>query len=134
MTVSLVAAVAPSAPANFAGPLLAAQAVGQLPDDYVDVSEGRFARLKLWIKRKLLHNFRHAYVNVLSRQQSAFNREVLAALAEFADAQAALGHQARLSDGGAEVEALRGELRDLRRRYRRLARRVASHRGGRRAA
>jgi glycosyltransferase involved in cell wall biosynthesis len=130
MTVSLVAEVATTAPAKFARPLLAAQTVHQLPDDYVDVSEGRFARLKLWIKRKLLHNFQHAYVNVLSRQQSDFNRQVLAALAEFADNQAAQAHQARLNDGGAEVETLRRELHDLRRRYRRLARRVAIHRSG----
>jgi hypothetical protein len=108
--------------------LLAAQAAQQLPDNYVDVSEGRFAKLKLWFKRKLLHNFQHAYVNVLSRQQSAFNRQVLAALAEFADTQAVLAHQSRLSDAGVEVAALRAEVRDLRRRYRRLARRVGATR------
>src|SRR5262249_29022657 len=63
MTVSLMADC-PVPRANFAGPLLAAQAAQQLPDDYVDVSEGRFAKVKLWIKHKLLHNFQHAYVNV----------------------------------------------------------------------
>lgn len=128
MTVSLVAPDSAPPRATFAGPLLAAQAAQQLPDDYVDVSEGRFARVKLWIKRKLLHNFQHAYVNVLSRQQSAFNRQVLAALAEITDAQAAIAHQARLTHGGAEVEALKAELRDLRRRYRRLARRLDADR------
>jgi glycosyltransferase involved in cell wall biosynthesis len=123
ITVSLVATECPAMTTNFAGPLLAAQAVQQLPDDYLDVSEGRFAKLKLWVKRKLLHNFQHAYVNALSRQQSAFNRQVLAALAEMADAQTAVVPPARRVD--VEVEALREELRDLRRRYRRLARRVA---------
>ncbi|HTK74122.1 MAG TPA: hypothetical protein VL371_02630, partial [Gemmataceae bacterium] len=116
---------------NLARPLLAAQAAHQLPDHYVDVSEGRFAKLKLWVKRKLLHNFRHAYVNVLARQQSAFNRDVLAALAEIADAQAGLTLQARLSDAAGEVESLRAEVRDLHRRYRRLVRRVALHSAGR---
>ena len=129
MTVSLVADVAPApTPSSFAGPLLAAQGAHQLPDDYVDVSEGRLAKLKLWIKRKVLHNFQHGYVNVLSRQQSAFNRQVLAALAEFADAQAALEQNARLQGGAPEFESLKTELRDLRRRYRRLARRVGAAR------
>jgi len=129
MAVSLVAEAAPAGPPpTFAGPLVAAQAAQQLPDAYVDVSEGRFAKLKIWIKRKLLHNFQHAYVNVLSRQQSAFNRQVLAALAELADAQAATAHQARGIDGAAEVESLRAELRELRRSYLRLARRVHSQR------
>src|SRR5207253_4890459 len=62
---------------------------------YVDVSLGRFARLKRWIKRKLLHNFQTAYVDVLSRQQSAFNRHIINALAELADAQEQLGHALR---------------------------------------
>jgi glycosyltransferase involved in cell wall biosynthesis len=57
----------------------------QLPDDYLDVTEGRFARWKLWLKRKLLGNFKHAYVDVLSRQQSAFNREMVTALTELAE-------------------------------------------------
>jgi glycosyltransferase involved in cell wall biosynthesis len=64
----------------------------RLPDDYIDVTEGRFARLKRWIKRKLLGNFKHAYVDVLSRQQSRFNQQVLTALTELADYCATLEH------------------------------------------
>jgi glycosyltransferase involved in cell wall biosynthesis len=56
-----------------------------LPDDYTDVCEGRFAKWKRWLKRKLLGNFKHAYVDVLSRQQSAFNRQLVAALQELAE-------------------------------------------------
>jgi hypothetical protein len=79
------------------------------------------------VKRKLLYNFQHAYVNVLSRQQSAFNRQVLNALAEIGDAQAVLSHAARVGADrpAAEGDALRRELADLRRRYARLARRLA---------
>lgn len=54
-----------------------AHAKGQLPDDYVDVSDGRLASLKRWVKRKLLNNFRRGYVDVLSRQQSSVNEELV---------------------------------------------------------
>jgi hypothetical protein len=66
--------------------------------------------LKSWVKQKLLHNFRAAYVDVLSRQQSRFNRRVVDALAELAE---------RDSD-----PALRAELAELRRRCDELAERV----------
>src|SRR5262249_13625927 len=52
----------------------------QLPEGYTDVTSGRFAAFKRWVKQKLLNNFKRAYVDVLSRQQSAFNRQTLAAL------------------------------------------------------
>src|SRR5262249_27223876 len=45
--------------------LAAAHEAQRLPDDYVDVTEGWFARLKRWVKRKLLGNFKRAYVDVL---------------------------------------------------------------------
>ena len=61
-----------------------AEQLWQLPDDYVDVSTGRFGRLKRWLKAKLLHNFRVAYVNAISRQQTRFNQKVLDAIAELA--------------------------------------------------
>jgi glycosyltransferase involved in cell wall biosynthesis len=64
----------------------------RLPDDYTDVTEGRFAKWKRWIKRKLLGNFKHAYVDVLSRQQSRFNQQILTALTELADYCATLEH------------------------------------------
>jgi len=65
--------------------LVEANRLQQLPENYIDVTQGRFASWKAWIKRKLLGNFKHAYVDVLSRQQSAFNRRVLAALQELAE-------------------------------------------------
>jgi glycosyltransferase involved in cell wall biosynthesis len=63
-----------------------------LPDDYLDVTEGFFAHWKRWLKRKVLGNFKHAYVDVLSRQQSAFNRHMLAAVHELAECCAMLDH------------------------------------------
>lgn len=68
-----------------------------LPDDYADITEGRFAPLKRRIKRKLLGNFKHAYVDVLSRQQSAFNQHIMAAVAELAECCAMLDHAAGTS-------------------------------------
>jgi hypothetical protein len=108
-------------PAHLEPALRAAAAAQQLPDGYADVSEGRLARVKRWLKRKLLHNFQHAYVDVLSRQQSAFNRLVLNALAELGDGQAALAHAA----SAPRPDGLHAELRRLQRQNRRLRRRLA---------
>lgn len=69
----------------------------QLPTNYVDVTQGQLARLKRWIKRKILGNFKHAYVDVISRQQSAFNQHVLRALSELSDCCATLDHARSLS-------------------------------------
>src|SRR5262249_61216365 len=52
----------------------------RLPDDYVDVSEGFLARCKRWLKQKLLNNFKRAYVDVLSRQQSRVNQQLVSAV------------------------------------------------------
>jgi glycosyltransferase involved in cell wall biosynthesis len=68
----------------------------QLPDDYLDVTEGFFAGWKRRIKRKLLGNFKHAYVDVLSRQQSRFNRQVVVALQELAECFAVLNHARKI--------------------------------------
>lgn len=57
----------------------------KLPDDYLDVGAGLLGRLKIWIKRKLLHNFRTGYVDVLSRQQSEINRELIDAVRRLAE-------------------------------------------------
>jgi glycosyltransferase involved in cell wall biosynthesis len=72
--------------------LAEAQRLQRLPDDYLDVTEGLLASLKRRLKRKLLGNFKHAYVDVLSRQQSAFNRQILSVLAELAECCASLDH------------------------------------------
>jgi glycosyltransferase involved in cell wall biosynthesis len=97
---------------------LAAESAQQLPDGYVDVSLGRLARLKRWLKSKLLHNFRTAYVDVLSRQQSAFNRHLLNTIAELCDAQAELAHALTTQSSALD-------LRELRRRERQLQQQVA---------
>jgi len=68
----------------------------QLPDDYLDVTQGFLAGWKRRLKRKLLGNFKHAYVDVLSRQQSAFNRQVINALQELVECLGVLDHAHRL--------------------------------------
>ena len=70
--------------------LVQAERLKALPDDYVDVSEGWLAGWKRRIKAKLLGNFKRAYVDPLSRQQSAFNDRVLAVVHEVAELQARL--------------------------------------------
>ncbi|OAI47796.1 hypothetical protein AYO44_08860 [Planctomycetaceae bacterium SCGC AG-212-F19] len=70
--------------------LAQAEKLQQLPDDYLDITQGWLARWKRFIKSKLLNNFRRAYVDVLSRQQSAFNHQMLRAVQELAESCAAL--------------------------------------------
>ena len=73
-----------------AGGLREANRLQQLPEDYVDVTEGLLAAVKCRLKKKLLGNFKAGYVDVLSRQQSAFNRQVLAVLQDLAECCATL--------------------------------------------
>jgi hypothetical protein len=88
--------------------LVEADRLQRLPDDYTDVTEGAFAALKRRIKRKLLGNFKHAYVDVLSRQQSAFNRQLLDAVRELAECCATLDHAVHvLLERVAELEGER---------------------------
>src|SRR5262249_31352808 len=85
--------------------LVEASRLQTLPDDYTDVTEGLFAALKRRVKRKLLGNFKNAYVDVVSRQQSAFNRRLLDAVGELAECCATLDHAVRLLLGRvAELE------------------------------
>jgi hypothetical protein len=72
--------------------LVEANRLQRLPDDYTDVTEGLLASWKRRVKRKLLGNFKHAYVDVLSRQQSGFNRQLLGAVQELAECCATLDH------------------------------------------
>jgi glycosyltransferase involved in cell wall biosynthesis len=72
--------------------LLEAHSRQSLPTDYLDVSEGAFAGLKKRIKRKLLGNFKHAYVDVLSRQQTEVNRQIVTAVQHLAECCATLDH------------------------------------------
>ena len=69
-----------------------ADARQQLPDNYTDITQGLLASWKRRIKARLLGNFKHAYVDVLSRQQSAFNRHILAAVQELSECYAMLDH------------------------------------------
>jgi glycosyltransferase involved in cell wall biosynthesis len=57
----------------------------QLPQGYVDVTEGGFAPVKRLIKRKLLNNFKRGYVDVLSRQQSQVNGQVVLMIQQLAE-------------------------------------------------
>jgi glycosyltransferase involved in cell wall biosynthesis len=77
----------------------------RLPDGYTDVTEGLFAGWKRWIKRKLLGNFKRAYVDVLSRQQSRFNQQLLVGLTELSECCATLDHAGQ-SAGGRELASL----------------------------
>jgi glycosyltransferase involved in cell wall biosynthesis len=72
--------------------LVEANRVQRLPDDYTDVTEGRFAGLKRRIKQKLLGNFKKAYVDVLSRQQSACNQHLVEAVQALTECCATLDH------------------------------------------
>jgi hypothetical protein len=100
----------------------------RLPDGYTDVTEGMFATAKRWIKRKLLGNFQRAYVDVLSRQQSVFNQQLLAALTELSECCATLDHAGH-STGGREVpqlvKELAGRLAETQRRCAMLEERLA---------
>jgi glycosyltransferase involved in cell wall biosynthesis len=111
--VELVVAAADAPIAGSCGPLL--QAAGAalaeadrrqvLPDDYIDVTQGRLAGVKLRIKQKLLGNFKHAYVDVLSRRQSAFNRALLEAVQEALECCALLDHAVSSSAARRSVPA-----------------------------
>ncbi len=83
-------ATTPAALDTMANALAEAHRLQQLPDTYIDLTQGRFASWKAWVKRKLLGNFKHAYVDVLSRQQSAVNRHLLDTLQELVEYCAAL--------------------------------------------
>ena len=115
-------------PMNLEPVLRDALAAQDLPAGYADVSEGRLSRLKRWVKYKLLHNFKTAYVDVLSRQQSAFNRQVLTALCELGDGQSTLAHAVAFQPPRSDLpdgDDLRAELRRLRQQTCRLRRRLA---------
>lgn len=80
--------------------LAEAEGKQELPTDYLDVTDGFLAKLKRWLKNKLLGNFKHAYVDILSRQQSAFNQQTLIALQELAECCALLNHALARQDSG----------------------------------
>jgi glycosyltransferase involved in cell wall biosynthesis len=137
----LIATEAPrSSPEGCCMPLLAAvQTVlveahrrQRLPDSYLDVTQGWFASWKAWLKRKLLGNFKHAYVDVLSHQQSAFNQQVLNVLQELTECCAILDSSRKLdhSSLASSVEQLlaAGQAESLAARLRGLLDQVAEDR------
>jgi hypothetical protein len=98
--------------------LAEAEKLQRLPDDYHDVTEGWLATWKRRIKSKLLHNFRRAYVDVLSRQQSGFNRQVITILQEIMECTAVEGQAiqdelARSRQRIAELEERLGRLETI---------------------
>jgi glycosyltransferase involved in cell wall biosynthesis len=72
--------------------LVTVDQVRQLPDDYTDITQGLLAGLKRRLKGKLLGNFKKAYVDVLSRQQSQCNQQLQAAVQALAECCATLDH------------------------------------------
>ncbi|HMF19361.1 MAG TPA: glycosyltransferase family 4 protein, partial [Gemmataceae bacterium] len=103
--ISLVVHDSPAARINsFCAPLLEsvqsllaeAHRRQRLPDDYVDVTEGFLSRCKRWLKQKLLNNFKRAYVDVLSRQQSQVNQQLISAVQELAECCSTLDHAVRV--------------------------------------
>jgi glycosyltransferase involved in cell wall biosynthesis len=116
--------------------LLEAHGLARLPDDYLDVTQGWLATWKAWIKRKLLGNFKRAYVDVLARQQSQFNQRVLTALNELAESAAVQESLMPPSISRQQVEELTKrveKLERLLRRERRRARRLSTALAGLRA-
>jgi hypothetical protein len=82
----------------------------QLPNDYIDVTEGRLAPLKRFVKRKLLHNFKHAYVDVMARQQSQVNGQVVLMIQQLAECCAMLDHA--VAGLHRRLDALEAKLED----------------------
>ncbi len=76
--------------------LARAHAMQSLPRDYLDVCEGRFARAKRWLKQKLLNNFKRAYVDVLSSQQSEVNRRLVESVRQLTECCRALDQTVRV--------------------------------------
>jgi hypothetical protein len=80
------------------------------------------AEWKRRIKRKLLHNFRTAYVDVLSQQQSRFNAVLVEILSELIEGQTTRTEPD--SDSAEKKTNLVAEMRRLRRRLARLEKQV----------
>jgi glycosyltransferase involved in cell wall biosynthesis len=97
--------------------LAEAECKQELPTGYLDVTRGFLAKFKRWLKGKLVGNFKQAYVDVLSRQQSAFNHQSLTALQELAECcgllDQALVERLTRTLTKREVAAEAGETTDL---------------------
>jgi hypothetical protein len=105
--------------------------MAQLPVGYREVSAGRLAWLKRWIKTRLLGGFQRGYVDVLSRQQSAMNRHLITAIAELGilteRLAAAKVHQTAEPSPGSmpDIEQITAQLSDVRASIREMNSRLA---------
>jgi O-antigen biosynthesis protein len=85
-----------------------------LPDSYSDVSTGALAGIKAAVKQKLLGNFKKAYVDVLSRQQSDYNGRLIAAVQALAELCATQDHALRqMQEHLAALERRPGPIEDV---------------------
>jgi len=80
--------------------LAEAERLQDLPDNYTDVTTGSLAKIKQRVKQKLLHQFKTAYVDVLSRQQTDWNRQMLTVVQELAECVTLLEHTAVVGSAG----------------------------------
>ena len=97
-----------------------AKRMEKLPEDYVDVTEGKLAVLKSSLKRKLLNNFRKAYVDVAFRQQSALNEKLIAVMSLLLETVSAQDTPQTLADMERRLQRLERDLKRERLRNERL--------------
>ena len=70
--------------------LPAARRLQSLPNDYADPAVGLLGRIKRRIKRKLVNTFKFYYVDVLARQQTQVNTQLVVAVQQLAECCATL--------------------------------------------
>lgn len=97
-----------------------AKRMEKLPEDYVDVTEGKLANLKRSLKRKLLNNFRKAYVDVAFHQQSALNEKLIAVMSLLLETVSAQETPQTLADMERRLQRLERDLKRERLRNERL--------------
>jgi glycosyltransferase involved in cell wall biosynthesis len=91
-----------------------AKRLQKLPDNYDDISDGRFGGVKRYVKWKLLNNFKQGYVDLLSRQQSQVNAQLIVAVQQLGECcsvldKAVRGLQQRLDQMETRVEQMLGD-------------------------
>jgi hypothetical protein len=104
--------------------LAQAHRLERLPEDYVDVTEGKFSAAKRLIKRKLLNNFRRAYVDVGFRQQSALNQKLISVMNLLLESSSLQSNLAAIIQLQSQIRKLRRQCRRERELRKRLERRL----------
>lgn len=104
--------------------LAQAHRLERLPEDYVDVTEGKFSAAKRLIKRKLLNNFRRAYVDVAFRQQSALNQKLISVMNLLLESSSLQSNLAAIIQLQSQVRKLQRQCRREREQRKRLERRL----------